>query len=252
MKRAFADRAEFLGDADFVRVPAAGLISKSYARERLKSIDPFLSSDAAELGHGNPVPYESEQTTHFSIVDEKGNAVANTYTLNGGYGSGVTIAGAGFLMNNEMDDFSAKPGSPNAYGLIHGKANAIAPQKRPLSAMTPTIVVKDGKLYLVLGSPGGPTIINTVLQTILNVLDFGMSVQEAVDAPRIHHQWMPDRLVLERIGFSEDVIQALKSRGQIVEVRGLIGDCQAIIVDPKTGALMGAADPRLDGRAAGY
>jgi gamma-glutamyltranspeptidase/glutathione hydrolase len=252
MKRAFADRAEFLGDADFVKVPSDGLISKSYARERLKTIDPFLSSEAASLGHGNPAPYESEQTTHFSIVDENGNAIANTYTLNGGYGSGVTVPGAGFLMNNEMDDFSAKPGSPNAYGLVHGKANAIAPQKRPLSAMTPTIVVKDGKLFLVLGSPGGPTIINTVLQTMLNVIDFGMSVQEAVDAPRIHHQWMPDRLALERIGFSEDVIQALRSRGHNIEVRGLIGDCQAIMVDPQTGTRMAAADPRLDGKAAGY
>ncbi len=252
MKRAFADRAEFLGDADFVRVPVGGLISKSYARQPLTSIDPFIAAAAASIGHGDPVPFESTQTTHFSIVDGEGNTVANTYTLNGGYGSGVTIPGTGILMNNEMDDFSSKPGSPNAYGLIHGKANAIEPKKRPLSAMTPTIVVKDGKLFMVLGSPGGPTIINTVLQTLLNVIDFGMSVQEAVDAPRIHHQWMPDRLVLERVGFSEDVVQALKSKGHAVEVRGLIGDCQAIMIDPKTGTRLGASDPRLDGKAAGY
>jgi gamma-glutamyltranspeptidase/glutathione hydrolase len=252
MKRAFADRAEFLGDADFVRVPTRGLTSRSYAQERRSTIDPFIASDAASLGHGNPAPFESEQTTHFSVVDARGNAVANTYTLNGGFGSGVTIPGTGILLNNEMDDFSSKPGSPNAYGLIHGKANAIAPQKRPLSAMTPTIVLKEGKLFMVLGSPGGPTIINTVLQTLLNVIDFRMSVQEAVDAPRIHHQWMPDRLVMERIGFSEDVIQALKARGHAVEVRGTIGDCQAIMIDPETGTRLGAADPRLDGKAAGY
>ena len=252
MKRAFADRAEFLGDADFVSVPASGLISKSYARERRATIDPFIASEASSIGHGSPASSESAQTTHFSVVDEKGNAIANTYTLNGGYGSGVTIPGTGILMNNEMDDFSSKPGTPNVYGLIHGKANAIAPKKRPLSAMTPTIVVREGKLFLVLGSPGGPTIINTVMQTLLNIVDFGMSVQEAVDAPRIHHQWMPDRLILERIGFSEDVIQALKSRGHHVEVRGLIGDCQAIMVDPQTGTRLGASDPRMDGKAAGY
>lgn len=254
MKRAFADRAEFLGDADFVAVPAAGLTSRAYAQERRAGIDPFVASDASVLGHGDPASFqrESGQTTHFSVVDRQGNAVANTYTLNGGYGSGVTIPGTGVLMNNEMDDFSSKPGSPNAYGLIHGKANAIAPQKRPLSAMTPTIVTKEGKLFLVLGSPGGPTIINTVLQTLLNVIDFGMSVQEAVDAPRMHHQWMPDRLIVERTGFSDDVIQALRNRGHKVEVRGFIGDCHAIMIDPKTGTRLGAADPRLDGKAAGY
>jgi gamma-glutamyltranspeptidase/glutathione hydrolase len=252
MKRAFADRAEFLGDPDFVSIPTRGLTSRSYAQERRSSIDPFIASDSASLGHGNPAPFESEQTTHFSVVDAAGNAVSNTYTLNGGYGSGVTIPGTGILLNNEMDDFSSKPGAPNAYGLIHGKANAIAPRKRPLSAMTPTIVLKDGKLFMVLGSPGGPTIINTVLQTLLNVIDFRMSIQEAVDAPRIHHQWMPDKLTMERIGFSEDVVQALKARGHNVEARGLIGDCQAIMIDPETGTRLGAADPRLDGRAVGY
>ena len=155
-------------------------------------------------------------------------------------------------MNNEMDDFSAKPGSPNAYGLIHGAANAIAPGKRPLSAMTPTIVVREGKLFLVLGSPGGPTIINTVLQTLLNVIDFGMTVQQAVDAPRIHHQWMPDKLVLEKSGFAQDVIDALRARGHPIELEKNIGDCHAILVDPKTGVRLGAADPRNDGKAAGY
>ncbi len=252
MKRAFADRAEFLGDSDFVKVPVAGLISKKYALDRRSSMDPFLASDTKSLGHGNPAGYESDQTTHFSIVDKDGNAVANTYTLNGGYGSGVTIKGTGILMNNEMDDFSSKPGSPNMFGLIHGEANSIAPQKRPLSAMTPTIVVRDGSLFLVLGSPGGPTIINTVLQTILNVVDFQMTVQEAVDAPRIHNQWMPDEIVLERQGIPVDVADALRAKGHKLKVGRTIGDCQAIMIDPKTGDRLGAADPRLDGKAAGY
>jgi gamma-glutamyltranspeptidase/glutathione hydrolase len=252
MKRAFADRAEYLGDADFVRVPVSGLISKRYAAERRATIDPFLASDAAKLGHGQPAGYESEATTHFSVVDAEGNAVANTYTLNGGYGSGVTIPGTGILMNNEMDDFSARPGTPNKYGLIQGEANAIAPGKRPLSAMTPTIVLRDGKLFLVLGSPGGPTIINTVLQTLLNVIDYRLSVQEAVDAPRVHHQWMPDRLVMESAGFSADVLDALRARGHAIEFRRSIGDCHAIMIDPATGVRLGAADPRSDSRAIGY
>jgi gamma-glutamyltranspeptidase/glutathione hydrolase len=252
MKLAFADRAEFLGDADFVRVPVAGLTSKNYARSRFELIDPYLASDASSLGHGNPMPYESEETTHYSIVDKDGNAVSNTYTLNGGYGSGVTIMGTGILMNNEMDDFSAKPGSPNAYGLVHGEANAIAPGKRPLSAMTPTVVLKDGRLFLVLGSPGGPTIINTVLQTILNVIDYRMTIQEAVDAPRIHHQWMPDKLVLERTGFAQDVKDGLKACGHTLEIRGTMGDCQAIMIEPRMGVRLGAADPRNDGLALGY
>jgi gamma-glutamyltranspeptidase/glutathione hydrolase len=252
MKRAFADRAEFLGDGDFVKLPTAGLVSKRYAAAIRATIDPYLAADAAAIGHGNPEMFEGGQTTHFSIVDKDGNAVANTYTLNGAYGSGVTIPGAGILMNNEMDDFASKPGVPNSYGLIQGEANCIAPGKRPLSAMTPTIVLRDGKLFMVLGSPGGPTIINTVLETIVNVIDYGMTIQEAVDAPRIHHQWMPDRLVLERTGFADDVVQALRARGHNVEVRDSIGDCQAILIDPQSGVRLGAADPRSDGRAAGY
>jgi gamma-glutamyltranspeptidase/glutathione hydrolase len=252
MKRAFADRAEFLGDSDFVRVPVRGLTSKAYAEARRATIDPFLASEASQLGHGEPLPFESEETTHFSVVDRDGNAVANTYTLNGGYGSGVTIPGTGILMNNEMDDFSSKPGSPNAYGLVHGEANSIAPRKRPLSAMTPTIVTRGEKLFLVLGSPGGPTIINTVLQTLLNVIDFNMTVQEAVDAPRMHHQWMPDRLIVESLGFAEDVLIALRGMGHVVDVRRSIGDCHAIMVDSETGTRLGAADPRNDGLALGH
>jgi gamma-glutamyltranspeptidase/glutathione hydrolase len=155
-------------------------------------------------------------------------------------------------MNNEMDDFASKPGVPNAYGLIQGEANSIAPGKRPLSAMTPTFVLRNEKLFMVLGSPGGPTIINTVLQTIVNVLDFGMTIQEAVDAPRIHHQWKPDRLVMESMGSADDVVQALRARGHNVEVRGIIGDCQAILIDPQTSVRLGAADPRGDGKAIGY
>jgi gamma-glutamyltranspeptidase / glutathione hydrolase len=252
MKRAFADRAEYLGDPEFVRIPIAGLISKRYAAERRATIDPFLASDSSKLGYGKPGDYESEQTTHFSIVDAAGNAAANTYTLNGGYGSGVTIPGTGILMNNEMDDFSSRPGAPNAYGLVHGEANSIAPRKRPLSAMTPTIVVKDDKPLLVLGSPGGPTIINTVLQTLINTIDFQLTIQEAVDAPRIHHQWMPDKLVIERIGFAQDVIDALKARGHSLETRRSIGDCHAIMIDARTGVRLGAADTRMDGVAVGY
>jgi gamma-glutamyltranspeptidase/glutathione hydrolase len=185
-------------------------------------------------------------------VDAQGNAVANTYTLNGGYGSGVTIPGTGILMNNEMDDFAAKTGVPNAYGLLQGEANAIEPRKRPLSAMTPTIVVKEGELFMVLGSPGGPTIINTVLQTLVNVIDFNMTVQEAVDAPRIHHQWMPDRLVLESVGIPEDVVLSLQGRGHAVETRRAIGDCHAIAIEAGTKVRLGAADPRMDGVAVGY
>jgi gamma-glutamyltranspeptidase/glutathione hydrolase len=252
MKNAFADRAEYLGDGDFVPIPVEGLISKKYAEERRRRIDPYLALEGARVSPGSPPRGESEHTTHFSVVDGEGNAVANTYTLNDSYGSGVTIPGTGILMNNEMDDFSAGPGVPNAYGLIHREANSIAPGKRPLSSMTPTIVLKGPELFLVLGSPGGPTIINTVLQTLVNVIDFKMTIQEAVDAPRIHHQWIPDRLVLEKSGFARDVVDALRARGHEIAVRTSIGDCHAIMIDLETGVRLGAADPRADGRAAGY
>jgi len=252
MKRAFADRAEFLGDLDFSPVPAAGLTSKRYAQERRLTIDPFIASPASAQGPGNPMPYEGEQTTHFSVIDSEGNAVSNTYTLNGSYGSGVAVPGTGILLNNEMDDFASKPGTPNSSGLIQGEANAIAPRKRPLSSMTPTILTKEGRLFMVLGSPGGPTIISTVTETIINVLDFGMTIQEAVDAPRIHHQWMPDKLTVERVGFPADVTEALRARGHVIDFTRAIGDCQAILVDPTSGSYLGAADPRLDGKAAGY
>jgi len=201
---------------------------------------------------GKPQTFEAEQTTHYSVVDAEGNAVSNTYTLNGWFGCGVTVEGAGFLLNNEMDDFAARPGKPNMFGLVQGEANAIAPRKRPLSSMTPTIVIQDGKARLVLGSPGGGTIINTVLQVLLNALAFKMDILQAVSAPRFHHQWMPDRLILERVGFSSDTLEKLREAGYTTDVRDSLGDCEAIEVDPKSGWRFGASDPRGDGKAVGY
>ncbi len=252
MRRAFRDRAELMGDTDFVKVPVNQLINKAYAVELRRSIDlqnatPSLSLPARTL----PVA-EPNETTHYSVVDQQGNAVSNTYTLNGSYGSGVTVEGTGILMNNEMDDFASKPGATNAYGLIQGKANAIAPGKRPLSAMTPTFLCRNGKLILVIGSPGGPTIISTVLQVILNIVDFGFTIQEAVDAPRFHHQWLPDELRIEEKGFSADVISSLQNRGHKISLRGFMGDAEGIMVDPEAGTLFGASDPRGDGLAVGY
>jgi gamma-glutamyltranspeptidase / glutathione hydrolase len=250
MRRAYADRAAYLGDPDFVSVPVAGLTSPGYAAQLRREI---LEGKAARpVGAGKPAGTEPAQTTHFSVVDGEGNAVSNTYTLNGGYGSGVTVEGAGFLLNNEMDDFAAKPGTPNMFGLVQGEANAIAPHKRPLSSMAPTIVVQDDKPRLVLGSPGGGTIINTVLQVLLNVLVYKMDVREAVTSPRFHHQWMPDELVLEDWGFSADTIDKLNAAGYKSAARGHIGECQAIEIDPTTGWRFGAADPRGDGKAVGY
>jgi len=195
---------------------------------------------------------EATETTHYSVVDAEGNAVSNTYTLNGSYGSGMTIEGTGILMNNEMDDFTSKPGLPNAYELIQGEANRIEPGKRPLSAMTPTFLVRNNSLFVVIGSPGGPTIINTVLQVILNTVDFGFTIQESIDAPRFHHQWLPDELRLEPRGFSTDVVRALERLGHHVVTTGFMGDAQGIMIDPKTGVRLGASDPRGDGLAVGY
>lgn len=250
MRRAFRDRAELMGDTDFVTVPVSRLITKSYAASFRRLIDLNKATDSLTLP-GRILPAESSETTHYSVVDSQGNAVANTYTLNGGYGSGVTIEGTGILMNNEMDDFTSKPGVANAYGLIQGDANAIAPGKKPLSAMTPTFLTRNGKLFLVIGSPGGPTIINTVLQVIVNVVDFGFTIQEAIDAPRFHHQWLPDELRIE-LGFANDVVKALEDRGHKVAVRSFMGDAEGILVEPKTGILLGASDPRGDGLTVGY
>lgn len=253
MRRAYADRAKFLGDTDFVSVPIAGLMSRGYAEERRKDIDAVRATDSKAVSKGEPLRYESPQTTHFTIIDPDGNVVASTYTLNESYGSAVTAAGTGFLLNDEMDDFTSKPGVPNTFGLIQSEANAIAPQKRPLSSMTPTIVLKDGKVLFAAGSPGGSTIINTVLQVVVNVVDFGMNIQEAIDAPRFHHQWLPDKINWEPFEFSRDTTEALQKMGHIFnEKADYIGDAHAIAVDPQTGARLGASDPRRGGTAVGW
>src|SRR5262249_6720690 len=252
-RRAFADRAEFLGDADFVKVPVAGLISKKYADELVGGIDLSRATPSDQIRAGKPTSYESTETTHFTVIDEEGNVVTNTYTLNGGFGAGVTANGTGVLLNNEMDDFTSKPGVPNAYGLLQSENNAIAPRKRPLSAMTPTIVLKDGKVLFAVGSPGGPTIINTVLQVVVNVVDFGMNIQQAIDFPRVHHQWMPDRIQWEPYGLNRDSRSVLEKRGQVfADKPGYIGDAQGIAIEAKTGVRLGASDPRLGGVPVGY
>ncbi|HYC71878.1 MAG TPA: gamma-glutamyltransferase [Opitutaceae bacterium] len=262
MKRAFRDRAEYLGDPAFVAVPVQELLAADYLERRMQSYRPDRATPASEVPPGlgpfrsrSSPPRESDETTHFSIVDAAGNAVANTFTLNGAYGSGVTIPGTGILMNNQMDDFTARPGTPNMFGLIQGEANAIVPGKRPLSSMTPTLVFKDGRLFLATGSPGGPTIINTVLQVITNVIDHEMPVMTAVEAPRVHHQWMPDVLTYERFGLSADTAALLRSRGHDLLERksyegGYQGDAETVAVEPATGMRLGAADPRKPDSAA--
>ncbi len=249
MRRYFADRSEHVGDPDFVKVPVSALLNVKYIASLAASIDPERATPSEQVRPGEVAAYESAETTHYSIVDAQGNVVAVTYTLNGGFGNGVTLSKLGFLLNNEMDDFSAKPGEPNLFGLVQGEKNAIQPRKRPLSSMAPTIVLREGKPYLVTGSPGGPTIINTVLQTILNVLDFGMNVQEAVDQPRIHHQWLPDAIVMEK-GFSPDTAALLKARGHQIRNVPLLGEVAAILIDG--GWLQGAADGRVEAVAKGY
>jgi gamma-glutamyltranspeptidase/glutathione hydrolase len=254
MRRAFADRAEYMGDTDFVKVPIAGLIDKSYAEKLRKAINFDRASSSDEVRAGQPTGYESEETTHFTVVDAQGNAVANTYTLNDSFGSAVVAKGTGIFMNNEMDDFAAKPGTPNLYGLIQGERNAVAARKRPLSAMTPTFVLrKDGSLWFTTGSPGGPTIINTVLLIITNVIDYDMNIQQAIDAPRIHHQWLPDELVFEPYGLSGDTQKALIARGHKLAKPRYLGNAEGIMIEEKTGVRLGASDPRRsDGPAVGY
>jgi len=249
MRRAFGDRNAYLGDPDFVAMPIAWLLSRQHADSLRGSIDPEHASKSSAF---NRVPMESTETTHVSVMDAAGNAVALTTTLNGGFGSGVTVRGAGFLLNNEMDDFTSKPGVPNTYGLVQGTANAIEPGKRMLSAMTPTIVVApDGRTELVTGTPGGPTIITTVFQIVTNELDFGLPVQASVNAPRFHHQNLPDRISYERGGLTADVVRELRRRGhEVVERRGISGDVQSIEVAPD-GTRYGASDPRRGGRALG-
>ena len=250
MKLAYADRAEFLGDPDFVKVPVAGLTSKRYAAALREKIDLERARPANSIRAGNPAAHEGDNTTHYSVVDSAGNAVANTYTLNFSYGLGLVAEGTGIILNNELDDFAAKPGVPNAYGLVGGDANAPGPNKRPLSSMSPTIVLKDGKPFLVTGSPGGSRIITTVLQVALNVIDHRMNIAEAVTAPRIHHQWLPEEVAAER-GFSSDTLRLLESRGHTVKVGNTSGSAHSIMAMPE--GLAGAADTRQRGtKAEGY
>ena len=233
-RRGFLDRARFLGDPDFVEVPVGTLISKPHAREQIASINRSRASSSLELGKDivTTQPYESEETTHFSVVDRNGMAVSNTYTLEGGYGSHVVVAGAGFLLNNEMGDFNKKPGTTNTTGDIGTPANVIAPGKRMLSSMTPVIVARAGKLVLVTGSPGGRTIINTSLDVVLGVTAWGLTGREAVDAPRMNHQWLPDRLTIEENGIPETTLQMLSTMGHEVRMSGRQGDAQTIWVHP--------------------
>lgn len=250
-KYAYADRSEYLGDPDFVNVPWQALTSKAYAKSIAGQIDINKAKPSSEIRPGKLAPYESDQTTHFSVVDKDGNAVAVTYTLNTTFGTGIVAGNTGILLNNQMDDFSAKPGVPNVYGLVGGEANAVGPKKRPLSSMSPTIVVKDGKTWLVTGSPGGSRIITTVLQMVVNTIDFGMNVAEATNAPRFHHQWLPDELRVEK-GFSPDTLKLLEQKGQKVALKEAMGSTQSIMIGPD-GELYGASDPRsVDDLTAGY
>jgi gamma-glutamyltranspeptidase / glutathione hydrolase len=263
-RRAFYDRADFMGDPDFSKVPVAQLIDKKYAAAWRDSIDPNHASVSQDLkrpsifnelervAQSRPTTIrEPENTTHYSVVDAEGNAVAVTTTLNDSFGSRVTAEGLGFLLNDEMDGFAAKQGVPNTYGLIQGPANAIGPGKRPLSAMTPTIVLKDGKLFLVLGSPGGPRIITIVANILIGVVDFSLDIAEAVNAPRFHHQWLPDEILVED-RLSPDTMNLLRSKGHKLNVKHFWGDGECIMIDPKTGERLGASDGRNNGKAVGY
>ncbi|MEN6670672.1 gamma-glutamyltransferase [Psychrobacter sp. B38] len=250
MQLAYADRAEYLGDSDFIDVPASGLTSQAYADKLRGLIDPNKATPASTIKANNPLPYESDQTTHFSVVDKDGNAIANTYTLNFSYGTGLVADGTGILLNNEMDDFSAKPGVPNGYGLLGGEANAVEANKRPLSSMSPTLVFKDDKPYIVTGSPGGSRIITTVLQVISNVIDHDMNIAEATHAPRIHDQWLPDEIRIEK-ALNVDTIKKLESMGHTVSPQAAMGSTQSIMVTPD--GVYGSSDPRIvDAAVVGY
>jgi gamma-glutamyltranspeptidase/glutathione hydrolase len=257
MRRAFADRSTLLGDADFVKVPLRGLTSRGYLDARAATVNAQMATPSRALPASDPWPFEPPETTHFTIVDADGNVVSNTYTLNGSFGCGAVAAGTGILLNNEMDDFASKPGVPNVYGLVQGEANAIAPRKRPLSTMTPTIVLEGDKVLFAIGSPGGPTIVNTVLQIIINILDHHMNLREAIEAPRLHHQFLPDLIFVEKWGLSPETRAALSARGHLFAPAEspfppYIGDAHGIAIDPATSVRLGAADPRLGGAAIGY
>ncbi|MCP3126716.1 gamma-glutamyltransferase [Shewanella sp. KJ2020] len=250
MKQAYSDRSEYLGDPDFYKVPVKALTSKDYAQKIASKIAINKTTPSEEIKPGKLAPYESDQTTHFSVVDKWGNAVSNTYTLNFSYGSGLVAKGTGILLNNEMDDFSAKPGVPNGYGLVGGDANAVEGNKRPLSSMSPTIVMKDGKPFLVTGSPGGSRIITTTLQIIMNVIDHGLNIAEASNAARVHHQWLPDELRVES-SLNRDTISLLEAKGHKVKVQSAMGSTQSIMVTDQ--GMFGASDPRHSGsEAIGY
>jgi len=240
-----------LGDSDFYPVPQEELMDDNYLKNRMIDMSMEEASLSSDINHGDIPPQESEETTHFSVIDKWRNSVSVTTTLNGGYGCGIVVAGAGFLLNNEMDDFSIKPGFPNIYGLVGGEANAIEGNKRMLSCMTPTIVEKNNELYMVVGTPGGSTIITSVFQTILNVLEHNMSMQEAVSAGRFHHQWFPEHISVERNALDSLVILGLKDKGHKIRPRGAIGRVDAILV-LKNGLLQAGADNRGDDYAAGY
>ena len=251
-RRAYADRAEHMGDSDFWEVPVSMLVSKEYAFERIQNISMEKATKSSVVKAGDPLAYESRETTHYSVIDKNGNAVSVTTTLNTGFGCGVLVEGAGFFLNNEMDDFSAKPGTPNIFGLIGNEANAIQPYKRPLSSMTPTIVLKNGEPFLIIGTPGGSTIITTVMQIILNVAIHGMDIQEAVSVPRVHSQWLPDAIIVEERSLSKDVEQNLINRGHTIQPYrwSTIGQANGIMIGEK--GFYGGADPRGENATEGY
>ncbi|MCS6873672.1 MAG: gamma-glutamyltransferase [Pyrinomonadaceae bacterium] len=254
MKRAFADRAEWMGDPDFVSIPTSYLIDKKYALQRASTIDLEKATPSSQIKPGEISIAEGNETTHFTVVDTEGNVVSNTYTINDLFGSAVTVKGTGILLNNEMDDFAAHPGKPNLFGLIQGERNRIEGGKRPLSSMTPTIVLrKDGTLWFAVGARGGPRIISAVIQTVINMIDHDMNIQQAIDAPRVHHQWFPDEVLYEPFGLSEDTIKELKRLGhKLTEKPSYIASATAVAIEEKTGVRLGAIDSRSDGEAIGF